>query len=198
MTTNSATSVSFGKRDLVAGEVDRAERDAQRLGEADEQRRDERARDRAQAADDGDDERFRDDRQVHAEVGGLAGQLQRAGESGEEGAEGEHEREERALVDAERARERAVLGRGARQRPETRSLEQPPKREQHQRPDAEQEEIVGGNQPAEDGHCAAQSRRARTEQVLRAPDEQARRRGRSARCRMSRRAEGAQAPRRCA
>ena len=60
------------------------------LREADDQRGDERAGNRAQAADDRDDEGLGDDRQVHAEIRRLARQPQRAGESGEERAEREH------------------------------------------------------------------------------------------------------------
>ncbi len=54
------------------------------------------------------------------------------------------------LVDAEGAREHAVLGRGADEHAEARALEQPPQREQHERPDGEQEEVVGRDHAAED------------------------------------------------
>jgi hypothetical protein len=57
MTTNSATSVIFGNA-IECPRCPRAERDAQRLREADQERRDEGAGDRAQAAGDGDDERL--------------------------------------------------------------------------------------------------------------------------------------------
>ena len=60
------------------------------LREPDQERGEKRAGNRAQAADDGDDERFGDDREVHAEVGRLARQLQRAGEPREKRAEREH------------------------------------------------------------------------------------------------------------
>ena len=123
--------------------------DAQRLGESDQQRGDERSGDRSQPADDGDDEGFGDDREVHAEVGGLARQLQRAGEPGEERAHREYRREEAPLVDTQRAREDAVLGGRAGQHAEARTLEDPPQREQHGRPDGEQEEIVGRYRAAE-------------------------------------------------
>ena len=91
-----AITIEFGdqrelrKRDVDAGDVDRAERDAQRLGEADQQRGDERAGDRAQSADHGDDERFGDDREIHAEIRRLARQLQRAGQAGAQRAERKH------------------------------------------------------------------------------------------------------------
>ena len=124
MTTNSATSVSLGNAIATPATFDGAERDAQRLGQADQQRGDEGARDRAQAADDGDDERFGDDREVHAEVGGLARQLQRTGEAREKRAEREHRGEQAPLVDAERRRQHAVLGRGADQHAEARAREQ--------------------------------------------------------------------------
>ena len=172
ITTNSATSVSLGKAIATAADLDRAERDAHRLGEADQERGDEGPRDRAQPADHGDDERFRDDREIHAQIGRLPRQLQRSREPREKGAEREHRGEQRPLVDAQRAGERAILGRGARQHAEPGALQQRPECQQHERADGEQEQVVGGNQLAENGHRAAQSGCARPEQILGAPGEE--------------------------
>ena len=47
---------------------------------------------------------------------------------------------------------------------------EPPQREQHERADGEQEQIVGRDRAAEEVDRAGESRRARAEQVLGAPE----------------------------
>ena len=199
MTTNSATSVSFGNAIAMAADFDRAERDAQRLGEADQQRGDEGARDRAQAADDGDDERFRDDRRgpCRGWRARAAAAARRRAPRGSDRARTPSVKSARSLTPSALASVRfSVAARD--ERAEPRSLEQPPEPEQHERPDGEQEQVVGGDRPAED----RRSRRSIPARAGRAgpprPRRAARRRARSARCRTSRRAAAVPAPRRCA
>ena len=75
--------------------------------------------------------------EVHAEIGGLARQLQRAGEPREKRAQREHAGEERALVDAERAGQHAILGRGAHEHAEARARRASQRqRDQDERADA--------------------------------------------------------------
>ena len=57
----------------MPNDVDRAERDAQRLDLGDQQRGDEGAGNRAHAADDDDDERLADRVEVEAELAGSRG-----------------------------------------------------------------------------------------------------------------------------
>jgi hypothetical protein len=118
MTTNSATSVSFGNA-IECPRCPRAERDAQRLREADEERRDEGAGDRAQAAGDGDDERLRDDGEVHAEVGRARGAVASAPASpARQRPEREHQVNSMRALTPSALGERAVLGRRAHERAE--------------------------------------------------------------------------------
>ena len=77
-------------------------------------------------------------------------------------------------IDAKRAREGPILGRRADERAEARSFQQSPQREQNERPDGEQEKVIGRNHAAEHRQRPAQSRSAGSEQILGAPDEQGR------------------------
>ena len=104
----------------------RADADAERLGDADQDGGEERAAEAAQAADDGDHEGVGDDGEIEIEVGRLARDLQRAAQPGQHGADEEHRGEELGLVDAERAHHLAVLGGRAHQRAPARAVEQQP------------------------------------------------------------------------
>ena len=89
------------------------------------------------------------------------------------GAEREHRGEQHALVDAERAHHLAVLRRRAHQRAPARAVQQQPQRAQHQ--PARPRSAAGRRRETARRRCAtnaAQSRRARREQVLRPPDRQ--------------------------
>ena len=125
ITTNSATSVSFGNANVDAAEFDVAERDAQRLDHADQQRGEERARDRAQAADHDDDERIARSRRGPCRgCAGSRGSCSAPPSPARNAPEREHAGEQPRLVDAERADQRAVLGRRADQRAEARARQQ--------------------------------------------------------------------------
>ena len=116
----------------------------------------------------------RDDCQIHAEIGGLARDLQRAAEAGEQRAKRKDGGEQHRLIDAERAQHFAVFGGGAHQPAETRAREHRMQHDQHQRRNRDQENIVARHAPAENFNGAAQAGCARTEQVLRSPQPQRR------------------------
>ena len=80
---------------------DRQEEAAEGVGDADEDGADQRALDRADAADHDDDEGHDQDRLAHADLHRLDRADQRAGEAGERGAEGEDDGVEPGDVDAE-------------------------------------------------------------------------------------------------
>jgi hypothetical protein len=73
------------------------------------------------------------------------------------------------LVDAECADHFAVLRRRARQPAETRARQRKMQRQQHQRPDENQKQIVARQLAAQHFDGAAQARRAGPEQIFRAP-----------------------------
>ena len=151
------------------GELRVAQADAERLDLADQQRGEECAGNRAQAADHHDHEGVRDDRQVDLEVRRLARDGERAAEAGERRAEREHAGEQPALVHAERAGHLAVLGRGAHQDAPARPRQQQVQRDEDHRPERDQEQVVLRETPAGDVDRAGQAGRARPEQVLRSP-----------------------------
>ena len=84
MTRNSATSVSLEKFSEKSGEGDKPDADAQRLDLGNEHGGDIGADDRAHAANNHHDEGIGDYRQIHAKIGGLAGELQRTAETGKQ------------------------------------------------------------------------------------------------------------------
>ena len=106
---------------------------AEGLDLGDQERGEESARNRAQAADHDDHKGVRNDRQVHEEVGGLARDLHRAAQAREERPEREHAGEQPFLVHAQRAGHFAILGRGAHQRAPARLPEDHPENGKHQR-----------------------------------------------------------------
>ena len=148
----------------------REDQDAEGVDDADQHGGEIGAGDAAEPADDHDDEGLRDHREVHVQVHRLARELQRAAERGEAGAEGEDRGEEQALVDAERADHLAVLRRGPHQRAPARLLEQEPEQAEHDRPDHDQEELIGREAAAHQHDKALEAGRARAELVLRPPD----------------------------
>ena len=150
----------------------RADADAEGLGDADQDGGQERAADAAQPAHHGDHEGVGDDGEIEIEVGGLARDLQRAAQAGQHGAGEEHRGEELGLIDAQRAHHLAILGGGAHQRAPARAGEQEPHRAQHDRADGDQQQVVGRDELAQDLDRHGEAGRARTDQVLGAPDEQ--------------------------
>ncbi len=176
MTRNSATSVSLEKLTVKPPKLTTPMADAKRLDLGDDDGGEIRAGDRAHAADHHHHECITDHGEIHRQIGRLACELQRAAKSGQERAAGEHRRKQQRLVDAERADHLAVLGGGADQAAETGLGQQQIDQQQHDRADNEQEQVIGREAPVEDFDRAAQSRRARPEQVLVAPDPHASRR----------------------
>ena len=112
--------------------------------------------------------------EIHAEIGRLARDLQRAAEAGEQRAEREYGGEQHRLIDAERAEHLAIFGGGAHQPAEARAREYDMQRDQYQRRDRDQENVVARHAPAENVDGAAQTGRARAEQVLGSPQPQRR------------------------
>ena len=167
----------LGERERHAKHVDVAQRDTKGLGHADQRRGEKCARNRPQAADHGDDKGVRDDRQIHAKIGGFARKLQRAGQSRQECAEREDRGKETRLVDAQRRGERAILRSRADQHAEARARHQQRQRDQDHRCRDDQEQVVLRNGMAGDFRRSRQSRSARTEQVFGAPQRTAPRRG---------------------
>ena len=141
-----------------------------RLGERDDERGQERAGNRAQSADHGHDERVGYRGEVHAEVGGLARELQGAGEPGEKGPEREDRREQARLVDAERRRQRTVFARGADHDAEARARHEERERDEHDRAHRHEEQIVLRHGVAEDAHGTCEAGRARSKKVGGAED----------------------------
>ena len=164
----------FGEIDGITRDADKPDADAQRLDLGHQYGRDVGADDRAHAADHHDDESIGDHRQVHAEIGRLARDLQRAAEAGEQRAEREYGGEQHRLIDAERAQHLAVFGGGAHQPAEARAREYEMQRDQHQRRDRDQENVVARHAPPENVDGAAQTGRPRAEQILGSPKPQRR------------------------
>ena len=152
-----------------ATQFDLTQADANRLDEADQERGDEGARNRAEAADDGDDERFGDDRQVHSEIGRLAWQLQRAGKPCEQRAEEENAGEQPRLIDAQCLHHHPILGRSTNQRAPARAPGEPPQREQDYRSDPDQQRVILRQDLAGDVDRALEARSARSQQIRGAP-----------------------------
>ena len=151
-----------------------AERDAERLGLGDQQRGEEGAGNRAQPADHDDHESIRDHGEIDIQAGRLARDLQRTAEARQQRAEREHAREQPSLVDAEHARHLAVFRGGAHKYSDAGFLEDELDGDQDQRPDRDQQQVVGREGAAGDGNRTFQAGRARPEQVFRAPGPQRR------------------------
>ena len=156
---NSIDQRELRHRDRRAGDRHVAGGDAQRLGDADDDRGDERAGYRAQPTDDGDDERIGDHREVHAEIGRLARQRQRTGEAGEERAQREHRGEELALVDAERAASTRFSDAARTSRPKRVRRISSVSAISTTGPTIEQEQVVLRDRAAEPCHGAVEARR---------------------------------------
>ena len=106
-------------------------------------------------------------RQIHGQHRRLARDLDCAAEAGEKRAEREHAGEQPRLVHAQGAGHLAVLGSGAHQRAPARAREQQPQQDQHHRTEHDQEQVVLRKLPSRDFDRASQTRRARSEQILR-------------------------------
>ncbi len=162
----------LGKVHGKTAERDEAEADAQGLDLGDQHGGDIGSDDRAHAADDDHDEGVGDRGQIHAEIGRLARDLERAAEPREPGADREHGREQERLVDAERAEHLAILRRGAHQAAEARAREHDIEGAEHERGDDDQESVVARHAAAEDVEGAAQAGRPRSQQVVGSPQPQ--------------------------
>ena len=147
-----------------------AKADAQRLDLGDDDRGEEGAGNRAHAADHHDDEGVADHDQVEREIGRLARHLQRAADAGER-----RRRSANTTVNssawltpsAPTISRSCVAARISRPK---RVLRQHQMQQQKDgRADDDQEEVVAREVAAEDLDRAAQSRRARPEQVFRSP-----------------------------
>ncbi len=151
------------------GELRVAEADAERLDLGDEQRGQECAGNRAEAADHHDHEGVGHDRQVNLEVCRLARNGERTAQAGQRRAQHEYTGEQPALVDAERAGHFPVFGGGAYQYSPARLAQQQVQGNEDHRPERDEEQVVFGKAPPGDIDRAGQARGARTEQVLRPP-----------------------------
>ena len=145
----------LGEVDADEAEIDHADADADRLDLGDDDGGQVGAGDRAHAADHDDDEGVADRGEIGAEIGRLARHLQRAAEAGERGAEREHGGEQQRLIDAERADHLAVLRRRAHQPAETRARQRNMQRDQRQRRDGGEEQVVARQMAAENFDGAA-------------------------------------------
>ena len=76
------------------------------------------------------------------------------------------------MVDAERRHHLAVLSRGAHQHAPGRAVENEPDERENERSEHDPQEVVSRKGVAEQVHRALEARRARTEQLARAPDQQ--------------------------
>ena len=103
-----------------------SERDAERLYLGDQQCGEERAGNAAHAANNNHHERIADRRDVLAEIGGLARQVQCAAETGESRTERKYAGEKHRLIDPECRDHIAVLRGGADQNAPARAGEQKP------------------------------------------------------------------------
>ncbi len=157
-----------------AGNLDHAERGAQRLHLGDQHGGQIRSRYRAHAADHHDDKGVAQHREVEREIGRLARHLQRAAEARYAGAEREHGGEQQRLVDAERRHHLAILSRCADQPAEAGAGEHQIEAEEHRRPGQGEEDVVFRQPPPEQLDRSGQPRRAGTQNVLRPPDRQRR------------------------
>ena len=140
--------------------------------EADEDRRHQRAADRADAADDDDHEGEDEDVLAHADLGGENGGLHQAGETGERRPDAEHERIEQLDVDPQRGGHLAVGGAGADQHADARAHDHQIEREgDEQRHDDDRQavhRIVDAGQELDGG---VEPGRQREIHARRAPDQ---------------------------
>ena len=132
-------------------------------------RAEERAPERAEAADHHHDERLDDDIDVHARHDAAHRRDQRAAEAGKERARHEHQRVELADVGAERGEHLAVVGRGADHAAGAGAAEQQPARHRQRRPERDDEQIVVRDDDAEELEPAREAWRTRDAELLRAP-----------------------------
>ena len=146
------------------------DQDAEGLQLGDQQCRQECAWHRAHAAHHRDDEGLGDDGDVHVRVGGELGRLQRAAKPGQRRAEEQRAGEQQRLVDAERAHHLAILRRRPYQHAEARLVHEQPQEAQHQRSHRDQEQLVGREAVSQDVERTTQPRRARAQDIERAPD----------------------------
>ena len=162
----------LGEGDLDAEPGDRADADAEGLGDADDHRRQEGAADAAEPAHDGDDEGVGDDGEIELEVGGLARDLQGPAQPRQHRAHEEDRGEKLGLVDAQSAHHLAILCGGPHQRAPARSRQQQPDCGQHHRTDRDQEQIIGRHALAHDLDGVGQARCPRAHEIFGAPGEQ--------------------------
>jgi hypothetical protein len=114
-----------GEHDAVGREVGEADL----LGEADQERADRGACDRAHAADDDDDERGEQIAHVLARRDGERRAADDAGEAGEACADREHDHEHHMHVDASRRQHAAIVDAGADHHADARAVQHEPERD---------------------------------------------------------------------
>ena len=125
----------LGKINREDTEAHHADADAERLHLGDDERGQERAGDRAHAADHHDDEGVADHDEVERQIGRLARDLQGAAQAGQERTERKDDREQHRLIDAESPDHLAIL-RGCPDQPSEPGLGQHKMQEQqHERAD---------------------------------------------------------------
>ena len=122
----------------------RKDQDAEGQHLAVDQGTEERPPQRAEPADDDDDERLDDDLDVHARQDALDRRHQRAAQPGEERAEREHAGVEPADIGAEGAEHLAVEGGGAHHAADVGAMEDEPEAAGDRRPQHHDEEVVVG------------------------------------------------------
>ena len=149
----------------------RKDQDAERVQFRNQHRRDKGTDDAAETTDHHHHEHVDDDAQIHGVMHRIARNLQRAAERGEKYADREHAGEQPFLIDTERRHHVAILRRGANQNAPPRALEQKPQQSKHDRTEHDQEQVIGRNILAEKINRALEPRRAATQQIARAPDQ---------------------------
>ena len=127
---------------------------------------------RAHAADHDDDEYRSNDQQIHFQAGRFAWQLQCPAQPRQKGTEGKNAGKQPSLIDPERGDHFTILRRGTHQHAPAGALQQQPQEPEHQRPDADQEEIIGRKFAPQNADRTRQPRRSRPEQIFRAPQPQ--------------------------
>ena len=151
-------------------EPDRQEGAADGVHHADEQRAQQRAAHRADAADDDDHQGQDQDRVAHAGLHRQDRPRHQAGEAGQPGAEREDQAVQRLDVDAERRHHRRVGGAGADQHADAGPVDQPVEADRDREADDDDREAVGGVGVAEQVDGAGEPLRRGHVDRRRAPD----------------------------
>ena len=162
----------LGQRQADAPHLHQPGPHTHRLELGNQQRRHKRAGNRAHAAHHHHHKGCANGVQVHVELGGLARQLQRAGQARQQSAQRKHAGEQPGLVDAQGAHHAAVLRGCAHQRAPARAVQAQPQQAQHQRAHRHQKQVIGRELPAQNFDRPLQPRRTRPEKLFGAPGPQ--------------------------